>query len=578
MAAFRVTLGFIKNTKIVSEYEKVLSLTEQVNLAFAEGNKDIAKELRAKLTLQRKDVLEPEITRFFYPDEDQFIEGNMSMLVRPGKAGTNEPDAVAYSRDTGEINPRLSTEFKLLASQRETGEIRLGGTKVASDLALLRDNISKYATRRKRFADRVERLPLRELYLDSGKPVPGGTDTSQIDTVLSERFLTRQEGGSFKPVYTAIGDNDTLYKDFVRSVGYSSIYKEIIDQIASSEAKTDKQVSNLIVKGLQKLNSNRQLFGFLRKYYPEVYEGIEFKGRNVLITLPTRNNNLVPSAVISFTEPNFVNYSNFKIPKDSIESSEKNNGILLEVYLKTEIATKIRKALTASLDNAGTAILDRQVINLQQVLAKNYAKNTRIDKTTFKEFNGELVAGIWGFGKPASIPMGKVKAVPKRRKKYVFSSVPRRKKAAMQSRIEPIRSLLRETRPYTESISNFITDDTISALTKREMLRRMPIGPVGGPPLSGNVLTFRTGRFVNSVEVFTDQKNKQISYFYDPVYRIHEVTSRDPRNLIRSSISAVALSIFKQRFQIAPEYDITEVRRARKRNSARRRRLKNGNK
>lgn len=122
--------------------------------------------------------------------------------------------------------------------------------------------------------------------------------------------------------------------------------------------------------------------------------------------------------------------------------------------------------------------------------------------------------------------------------------------SAFQSRIGSIRSLLQETRVGAPSMGDFVTDDTITALTKREMLRRMPIGPIGGPPKSSRVLTYRTGRFVNSVQVIADMRSKAMQYYYDPNYWIHEATSRNPRNLIDSSINSVTRSLFGRRFNL----------------------------
>ena len=99
-------------------------------------------------------------------------------------------------------------------------------------------------------------------------------------------------------------------------------------------------------------------------------------------------------------------------------------------------------------------------------------------------------------------------------------------------------------------MGDFITDDTITALTKREMLRRMPIGPVGGPPKSSRVLTYRTGRFVNSLQVIADMRTQNMQYYYNPNYWVHEATSRDPKNLIGSSLNSVTRSLFGNRFNL----------------------------
>lgn len=134
--------------------------------------------------------------------------------------------------------------------------------------------------------------------------------------------------------------------------------------------------------------------------------------------------------------------------------------------------------------------------------------------------------------------------------KYPNTYIPRINKAAFQSRINSIVSILRETRGSTKTMGDFITDDTITALTKREMLRRMPIGPVGGPPKSSRVLTYRTGRFVNSLQVMANIRTQNMQYYYDPNYWVHEATSRNPKDLIGSSLNSVTRSLFGKRFNL----------------------------
>jgi len=45
-------------------------------------------------------------------------------------------------------------------------------------------------------------------------------------------------------------------------------------------------------------------------------------------------------------------------------------------------------------------------------------------------------------------------------------------------------------------------------------------------------------------------KSKAMQYYYDPNYWIHEATSRNPRNLIDSSINSVTRSLFGRRFNL----------------------------
>lgn len=79
-----------------------------------------------------------------------------------------------------------------------------------------------------------------------------------------------------------------------------------------------------------------------------------------------------------------------------------------------------------------------------------------------------------------------------------------------------------------------MSDLQLTAAVRRSLIKRMPKGPVGGPPKSGTILTYRSGRFVASVTARI--RNQLIRYFYEPTYFVHESTPRDPRVLIETSI------------------------------------------
>lgn len=95
-----------------------------------------------------------------------------------------------------------------------------------------------------------------------------------------------------------------------------------------------------------------------------------------------------------------------------------------------------------------------------------------------------------------------------------------------------------------------ISEKELTRRVKLSVVNRMPKGPVGGPPLSDNMLTYRTGRFAKSLEVFYSRKLKAILYFYNPIYTVHETGSRDPRDLIESSIRRVIAKAVGQQFNI----------------------------
>jgi hypothetical protein len=68
-----------------------------------------------------------------------------------------------------------------------------------------------------------------------------------------------------------------------------------------------------------------------------------------------------------------------------------------------------------------------------------------------------------------------------------------------------------------------LSEVQFSALLRKAVIDDSPKGPPRGPALSNRVLTYRTGRYANSIRVTKiNFRNNQIEYFYYPVYRAHE--------------------------------------------------------
>ena len=81
----------------------------------------------------------------------------------------------------------------------------------------------------------------------------------------------------------------------------------------------------------------------------------------------------------------------------------------------------------------------------------------------------------------------------------------------------------------------------ITELARRAFVQKMPKGQINGPPAPvEGILTYRSGRFAQSFNILTiDERANKIRYTYDPIYRVHEATSRNPRTLIESAIRNV---------------------------------------
>lgn len=326
-----------------------------------------------------------------------------------------------------------------------------------------------------------------------------------------------------------------------------SQFKRNRAQISEYEEITYKEnIGGLeIEQALRALKSDK-LIRYLEQYQKPVYQSLASKSKNILITYPGEMKNGTLSSLkvaqLNFPEGNHFTDKNFYIRLESSSLS----SITFYPYVRDDIEKLIIKKLSEeSLEFVQTQLVKNmksiatEALQEASITARGVV-GTAAAKTSTGLIGTFAINMLSKNNVPAgSIPQGKVTAI-----------IPRRKSSAFTSRKSSVRSILRETRPYTQDMGDFITNDTITALTKREMLRRMPIGPVGGPPLSSKVLTYRTGRFVNSLQVFADMRNRSIQYYYSPRYWTHETTSRDPGRLIGASIASVTKALFNKKFNI----------------------------
>lgn len=206
---------------------------------------------------------------------------------------------------------------------------------------------------------------------------------------------------------------------------------------------------------------------------------------------------------------------------------------------------KLALALSEQLINTHKKVIP---IVADIVIAKLFSTNKGNKNTFIKELQ-QTISMSWMTPSGGSIPIGNLKPAD------VTKLIPRRRKgskSAFTSRVQSVLEVLRRTKVSDRqmSLEDRMSDNSLASLVKREMMRRMPIGPVGGKPLSSSVLTYRTGNFVKSLDIVKNNKTKRIRYYYDKSYWKHELTSRDPRNLIVSSINSVVYAMFENKYVI----------------------------
>lgn len=144
---------------------------------------------------------------------------------------------------------------------------------------------------------------------------------------------------------------------------------------------------------------------------------------------------------------------------------------------------------------------------------------------------GSKAITIDAISDPANVAQGKIPKQKLAKKLFINT-------AAFRSVLDSLRK--------EQFISNIVLNETI----KQQILSRMPKGPIGGPPLSPTVLTYRTGRFWDSIKIAVDYRRNLVRYMYNPIYFSHEITPRDPRKLITGSIQEVLAKHFARKFNI----------------------------
>lgn len=101
-----------------------------------------------------------------------------------------------------------------------------------------------------------------------------------------------------------------------------------------------------------------------------------------------------------------------------------------------------------------------------------------------------------------------------------------------------------------EDLQSQVSIAQIEALARRLFREKMPTGVPGGPPPARpDVLTFRTGRLVDSFRILQyNQKKDIIKYTFDPIYNVYDGSARDVDNLIVQSGLRPAIRTLVGRF------------------------------
>jgi hypothetical protein len=305
-----------------------------------------------------------------------------------------------------------------------------------------------------------------------------------------------------------VSETEVKLKRSENRVSASTIGESKITDLLKQEAirQTNKNAMNITPKIRDKLNANKGalLFKVLQsdsKLFDDFYR----KSRFLQLAKQIGNGPVEITGV-------FIPKSDFTVPPFKARYSLNDATIYLSLDDPYE------KALIAK-------VKEVSAVNMTEATMKQFIEG--FEKLQFKETSLKTTAKT-NNQFTISIPTGG--SIP------VSSNKVKRERVSLTS---------------TESPQKVISDSQLTTLIQKEVEKRMPKGPLRGPPLSPTVLTYRTGTFVDSIKVIQDLRQKIMTYYYAPNYKIHERKgARAPRFLLQSSIRSVVQQVYSEKFRI----------------------------
>lgn len=231
---------------------------------------------------------------------------------------------------------------------------------------------------------------------------------------------------------------------------------------------------------------------------------------------------------------NINNKSNFN--KYITVSPDKSSAKYVDGVYRARIQFKLSKAAEKELEDKATETTIRFWKTLGPKISKRfvaYVMSNLGNKVRSIEFLEELLL----FARELDPSRSETALVMR-------SEIPKATMGAITSstRSEP------SSRRKGKSIQATISSAQLTASIQRSLYARMPKGPLRGEPLSDEILTNRSGRFVKSV--VTQVRDNLIRYFYNPIYKVHESTGRDPSETIEESIRTITQRQVGRQFNI----------------------------
>jgi hypothetical protein len=292
------------------------------------------------------------------------------------------------------------------------------------------------------------------------------------------------------------------------TIGESKLTELLKEEALNQTVSTPSQ--DITSDIASKLNANKGalLFKVLRSD-PDLFDSFYRKSRFLQIAKQIAGGPIEVTGI-------FIPKSDFTIPPFKARYALNEDTIYLSLDDPYEKAL-LDKVREVSAINMSEATMDQFIKGFEKLKF-----GTTALKTTAKT-NNEFTISIPTGG---SIPMSSNKV-----KKGVRKSTPTIQKDQQPQKV--------------------ISDAQITALVQKDVEKRMPKGPLRGPPLSPTVLTYRTGMFVDSIKIIQNLRQNIMTYYYAPNYRIHERRgARAPRLLLQPSIRSVVKEIYSEKFRI----------------------------
>ena len=275
---------------------------------------------------------------------------------------------------------------------------------------------------------------------------------------------------------------------------------------------------------LQNLSTNGKLFDYI-KNTPKVGDQFYYKSRLLsIIRRDTVDSNKARVLLLSFPRSKFTSdFFGARLDGDSIK-----------VFIKSDI----EKIFLKELGEATALSFDGDLKAFDDAVSNLVNKNER------KTFN-YLTHTI-----EYLIPTGK--SIPMSRAKLNYKSFKQPRDTSHFISNKANQEVPTKFIPQSNyNIGTFLSTEYIRLEVIKRIVAKMPEGPVGGRPLSNRVLTYRTGEFANSLTLMINYRTSLVTYYYNPIYFVHEKTSRNPRDIITNSIREVMSTKFKQAFNIS---------------------------